>query len=169
MSGVLTTFGSLSLADAIPAMATLDTAMRAADLKAKAELSGKLKGLVSVGAALKLPPPPTARAEAAIKVAAQIAASVQLQKPTLQLNANAKLQAELLAALAVTLPSFPLGTAGIAAYGYEGAIGELSGKLNGAIGNGLPGGTAQDGCYAVVLLAEVPAAIAALKQVLVSL
>jgi hypothetical protein len=167
MSGLLTPLGVFTLGQALPGLAILDAFARAADATARVQLLAQLKGLLNVSAALTIPPLPSVTVVAAAKVAAQLAINPSIAAPSLQLSANAKLLADIQAKLGITVPAFDLGAAGIAAYHYEGAVGEFSGKLGNAIGGGLPGGSATDVCFATVLVTTAPAAAAALAEVLV--
>lgn len=168
MSGALTPLGIVSVSAALPAMSELEGIAAAAQALARAELSGKLAGAVSVQARLTLPQPPGLAVFASAKVAAQVALQPALAAPTLQVTGNAALIAMLQAQLGgLTLPDFGLGAAGVAAYKYEGEIGTFAPSLGGHTNSGLPGGSAGDVGYAVVLVATAPAAVAALKRLLI--
>jgi hypothetical protein len=168
MTGVLTPLGVLSVSAAIPSLAELEALAAAAQATAKLEITGKLTGLASVQLGLTFPPPPSVQAEAAAKLAVQLALNPSIAAPSLQIAANAKLIGELNAQLALlVMPTLPLGAFGVAAYKYEGTIDSLGPGVTGATSNGLPGGTGADVGYAVLLVATAPAAVAALQQLLV--
>lgn len=169
MTGVLTPLGVVSVAVALPGMAELLELLEAAQNAARFQILGKLAGLASVSAALALPPPPGATALAAGKLAVQLALNPSIAAPSLQVSANAKVVAELQAELGgLVPPPFDLGAFGVAAYTYEGTIDSLGSTVTAATGEGLPGGTGADVGYAVVLVATAPAAVAALKALLIS-
>lgn len=168
MSGVLTPLGVMSASAAIPSLAELEALAAAAQASAKVQIQGKLTGLASVSLGLTVPPPPTVVAAAAAKLAVQLALNPSIAAPSLQVAANAKIAGELNAELALlVMPTLALGAFGIAGYKYEGTIDELGSKVAGATAGGLPGGSGADFGYAVVLVATAPAAVAALKQLLV--
>jgi hypothetical protein len=130
------------------------------------ELFGKLEGLLKVQGALTISPPSLGANIAALaKVAAALAVAVEGPTVTLQVSAIAGLIAQLQAQLAI-IAAFQalLGTAGIAAYGYEGPVSELGSRLTGELAGGLPGGFPTDEAQAVVLIATAPAAVAALAS-----
>ncbi len=168
MSDTLTPLGVVSVGQALPGMLTLEDLAAAAQGLARAQLSGKLAGAASVKVALTVPPPPGIKVAASLQVAAQVAVTPQFALPGLQIEGNLSLIAALQAQLeGLALPDFGLGAFGVGAYKYEGAIGQLAPKLGAATNDGLPGGSASDAGYAVVLVATAPAAVAALKQLLI--
>ncbi len=168
MSGVLTPLGVMSVSAAIPSLAELEALAEAAQASAKVQIAGKLQGLASVQLGLTFPPPPSVQAAAAAKIAAQLALNPSIAAPSLQIAANAKIIGELNAEFALlVMPELPLGAFGIAAYKYEGQVNTLGSGLGGATQNGLPGGSGNDVCYAITLVATAPAAVAALKSLLV--
>lgn len=169
MSGVLTPHGVVSVGVAIPGMTELLDLLTAAQNAAKFQILGKLAGLASVSAALAVPPLPGVTAAAAAKLAAQLALNPSIAAPSLQVSANAKVVAELQAELGgLVPPPFDLGASGVAAYTYQGTIDSLGSSVSAATSGGLPGGTGADVGYAVVLVATTPAAIEALRKLLVS-
>ncbi len=168
MSGTATALGVVSVAVALPGMAELDALARSAQAAAKLEITGKLTGLASVSAALAVPPLPGVTAAAAGKLAVQLALNPSIAAPSLQVSANAKIAGELNAQLgALVMPDLGLGAAGIGAYRYEGTMDSLASSLGALTQGGLPGGTGADVAYAVLLVATTPAAIEALKKVLI--
>jgi hypothetical protein len=168
VSGVLTPLGVVSVGAAIPGMAELMQLLSAAQNAARLELLGKLKGLASVSAALSVPPLPGVTAAAAAKLAVQLALNPSVAAPSLQVSANASVAAEIGAKLGgLALPAFDLGAFGVAAYKYEGTIDSLGSSLGAATSGGLTGGAGSDVGYAVVLVATAPAAVAALKALLI--
>jgi hypothetical protein len=168
MSGAVTPLGIVSVGAALPGMAELEDLAAAAQALARAELQGSLDGAVNVTAALTIPDPPGLEVIAAAQVAAQLAADVSISAPTLQIAGNAALVATLeLALQGLTLPDFGLGAAGVAAYKFEGTIDSLAPGLGAHTNDGLPGGSGADVGYAVVLVATAPAAVAALKRLLI--
>jgi hypothetical protein len=168
MSGAITPLGVVSVGQALPGMVTLEDLAAAAQALARAQISGRLAGAASVKVALTLPPPPGVKALAALQVAAQVAVTPQFALPGLQVEGNAALIAGLQAQLGgLTLPDFGLGAAGVAAYKYSGTIDSLSASLGAHTNDGLPGGSGSDVGYAVVLVATAPAAVAALKSLLI--
>jgi hypothetical protein len=168
VSGVLTPLGIVSVGAALPGMVTLESLAATAQALAAAELTGKLSGAVSVSAALVLPPPPQLKAVGAFQVAAQLALNPQISSPSLQVAGNAQLIAELQLKLSgLVLPDFGLGAAGVAAYKYQGTIDELGAKVTANTSDGLPGGSGSDVGYAVLLVATAPAAVEALKNLLI--
>jgi hypothetical protein len=163
----LTPHGILSVGQAMPSLSELEALAKAAQALARAQLTGKLAGAASIKAKLALPTPPTLAAAAALKAAAALAVSPGLG-PTLQIEANAGLVAALEAQLAgLTLPDFGLGAFGVAGYSYEGSVGELGGRVSAALNSGLPGGSANDVCYGVLLVATAPEVVGLLKRLLV--
>lgn len=168
MSGTLTPLGVVSVGAAVPGMAELMQLLDAAQNAARLELLGKLTGLASVSAALAVPPLPGVTAAAAAKLAAQLALNPSIAAPSLQVSANAKIAGEIQAKLGgLALPDLGLGAFGVAAYRYDGTIGALGSSVTAATGDGLPGGTANDAGYAVLLVSTTPAAVAALKKILI--
>lgn len=167
MSGVLTAHGVVSLVEAIPGMAQLAELLKAAQKATRLELLGKLRGLASVSAALAAPPLPGVTAAAAAKLAVQLALNPSVAAPSLQVSANAQLSADIQAQLAGLVP-FEIGTAGVGAYTYEGTMDTLGSSIGGATSSGLPGGSGRDPAYAVLLVATTPAAIEALRKLLIS-
>jgi hypothetical protein len=168
MSGTATALGVVSVAVALPGMAELDELARSAQAAASVEITGKLTGLASVSAALAVPPLPGVTAEAAAKLAVQLALNPSVAAPSLQVAANAKIAGELNAQLGtLVMPDLGLGAAGVGAYKYEGSMDSLGSGLGGLTQGGLPGGSGSDLAYAVLLVATTPAAIAALKNVLI--
>lgn len=168
MSGTLTPLGVVSVGTAVKGMNELMALLEAAYALAAAQLSGKLAGALSVQLALTLPQLPTAKVEAAAKVAIQLALNPNIAVPSLQVTGNAALIAELRLKLAsLVLPDLGLGAAGVAAYRYEGTVDLLGSKIAQATSNGLPGGTSKDVCFATLLVTTAPAAAAALAKILI--
>lgn len=168
MSGTLSPLGVVSVGAAMPGMSELMGLLEAAQGLARLELKGKLTGLTSVSAALAVPPLPGVVAAAAGKLAVQLALNPSIAAPSLQLSANAKIAGEISAKLGgLAVPDFGLGAAGVAAYRYNGDVGDLGGRVSAATGNGLPGGSAGDQCFAVLLVTTAPAAAAALARLLI--
>jgi hypothetical protein len=149
-------------------MSELEDLLAAAQAAATLQIQGKLAGLASVQLALTVPPLPGVTAAAAAKLAVQLAANPSIAAPSLQVAANAKLIGELNAQLAaLVMPSLPLGAAGVGAYKVQGTMDSVAGALGNHISNGLPGGSGQDVAYGVLLIATAPAAIAALKELVI--
>jgi hypothetical protein len=168
VSGVLTTCGIVSIGAAVPALEELMALLATAQNAAKFQINAKLTGLANVSVALTVPPPPSVVAEAAVKTALQLSLNPQIAAPSLQVSANAKIAGELTALLGgLVLPPLDLGAFGIAAYKYTGTIDALGPSVTAATAAGLPGGTGQDVGYAVLLVATTPAAIDALKAVVI--
>lgn len=169
MSGTATALGVVSASVALPGMAELDALARSAQAAATLELTGKLAGTASVSAALAVPPLPGVTATAAAKLAVQLALNPSVAAPSLQVAANVQLTAELNAQLeALVMPDLGLGAAGIGAYKYEGSMDSLGPELGGLTNGGLPGGSGADLAYGVLLVATTPAAIEALRKLLIS-
>lgn len=157
----------MSVAAAVPGMAQLMQLLDAAQAAARLEITGKLAGLANVSAALTIPPLPGVVAEAAGKLAVQLALNPSVAAPSAQVSANGSIAAELNAKLGgLLLPDLGLGAFGVAGYRYDGTIDSLGPSVSGALGAGLPGGNGSDHGYAVLLVATEPAAIAALRKVL---
>lgn len=168
MSGAITPCGVVSVGVAIPGMSELMSLLDAAQSAAKLQITGKLQGLASVSAALAVPPLPGVTAAAAAKLAVQLALNPSIAAPSLQVSANAKIAGELTAQLgSLVLPDMGLGAFGVAAYKYEGSMDTLGPSVGSATSGGLPGGSGTDVGYAVVLVATAPAAIEALKKILI--
>ena len=110
------------------------------------ELDLAVSAQVTAGLALNLSlgvSPPTLDAQLAVVLAAL---------------ATLKIELDLLNGLKSTLG------ASAHLYEYEGTVGDFGGELDAELASGLPGGTALDVAFGVVLVATAPAAISALKS-----
>jgi hypothetical protein len=152
-------------------------------------LNAKLAAALKLQASLVLTPPSlTAQLEAALKLVAALEAAISLGLPGLsfQLAAVAKLIAQIQAdighfnasisfaaeikALLEASVDFSLdlglllGTPGIHAYQYTGAVRDLGDELAAATENGFPEGNGGDGCVAWIFAASDGGAMAAAQQ-----
>ena len=172
MSG-LTSYGFVTIGQCVPMALTASASLSASIGLALPELTGKLAGFLNVQAALSIGLPSlSANIDAIAKVALSLSLAIEGPTVTLQLSAIAGLIAELQfslgqlhAQLSFSLGfAVALGTAGIAAYGYDGPVSGLGSAVSAATSSGLPGGNPTDQAHAVILLATDPAAASALAS-----
>lgn len=163
----LTYLGSLTVGACVPAALVMN-----ADLlvRVQAELSAAL----ALSVDLQFTPPSIALSlEFAIQlvasIQAQIALGIELPSISLQLSAAFALVASLQLQLDLLLTfKVALGTAGVHAYAFEGQANQMGGEITAALAGGfpVPGATGTDHTNALVLATTVPAAWAALGQIL---
>ena len=130
-------------------------------------LNGQLAGALRVSGQLGFRLPTVA---ARIEAVGRLAAQLQVTPPGVKFNisANASLIAALKAQLKILAAIYAaFGTSGVEAFIIESKAGAAGGEFNNAIGNGLPGGTANDQVYALVLATRFPATFAAMGEVFI--
>lgn len=162
MAGNLTWFGEVTVGGCIPATGALFAAMIA-------ELDTQLAANVKLLARLQATPPTIAlQIELVTKLLAKlkVAATLGLPSVSFQVSMVGALIAKLKARIAL-LTNFPLGTAGVMAYAYDGDAGSFGPTVSGTVGNGLPGGRATDHVNAIILATSIPATWAALGEVFI--
>lgn len=151
-----------------------------------ASLNAKLEAALKAQLALTVTPPSIqAQIDACFKMIAALQATLALGLPvvSMQLAALAKLIASLqaqIAGLALDVDfdallaievdfaaelTLLLGTPGLHAYTYTGAVRDFGDELAVATDGGFPGGNPGDGCAAVIFAASDGGAIEALQQV----
>jgi hypothetical protein len=149
-----------------------------------ASLNAKLASAIKLQTSLTVTPPSlTAQLDAAQKLVVALQAAISLGLPgvSFQLAAVAKLIASIqadLAALALDVDyaallaievdfaadlAIVLGTPGLHAYAYTGAVSDLGDELAAATETGFPGGRGSDSCAAVVFAASDGGAIEAMR------
>lgn len=165
----VTYLGGLTVGECVPAAVTMQAALLAdlqAQLAAQAELVLQLNlnpGSFTIAAALE-----TALGLVA-SIQAQIALGIELPSIQVQLDAAVAFSAALQISIDLLLAlQVAFGTAGVHAFSVDGAVNTLGGQLSGAFAGGFPGpGNAPtDYANALVLATSVPAAWAALGQIL---
>ena len=162
MAGNLTFFGEVTIGACLP----IANGMFAAVV---AQLQAQLAGAVALSAQLKVRPPTlAAQLDVAIALVAALRAGIVLGLPGIdfQVTACATLIASLEAKIAV-LAGFPLGTAGVFAYAYDGSASSYGPTVGSVVGSGLPGGRADDHINALIFATSIPATWAALGGVFI--
>lgn len=130
-------------------------------------LRGQLAGALRVKGTLQVKIPTLSARVAAV---ARIAAALALQPPSVKFNvaANASVVALLQAQLTLIADLYAaFGAAGVEAFLYEGTATDAAPKINGALGNGLPGGRGSDQIYALVFATRFPGTFTAMGKVFV--
>lgn len=126
--------GELTVGAFIPALGPLTTTI-------VAELQAKLAALVALAASLTVTPPSlNASLNIATGLVANLEASISAGLPGVdfQVAAVAALLADINAKL-LALLAFPIATAGLHLFVYEGPIGRAGTEIQGALANGIPG------------------------------
>lgn len=142
---MITRLGDLSLAAAVPLLATFKAGIAASTAFALPELLAKLLGLGNILAAITVAPPSLgATITAAIANVAQLTAAIGGPTVTLQLPAITALIAELTATLgtltAAAALDIPSGV--VTAYVFDGASGVIGSELQTEVNATLPGAPA---------------------------
>jgi hypothetical protein len=176
LAGNLTELGTMSVGQANPMLGLAGAELSVAATAAIGEVQGKLTGLLSLVAALTVPQVPALAIAGGAQALASLEATVSAPDPTLQLQAvlaaAAELEASLVGlqaqlALSVSIGEL-LAAGGVAAYRYSGTAGTFGTEVSAHTSSGIAGGAPGDHVEAFVLASSVPAAIAALAQILVS-
>jgi len=162
MAGSLTMFGEVTIAGVLPGAGAMYLKM-VADLQAQLDVALSLQARV----AIKLPTL-DAQIELVVALLAALRASVKLGLPGIdfQLSACVSAVAALEARIAL-LAGFPLGTAGVFAYAYDGDAASYGGTVGSVVGAGLPGGRPSDHINALILATSIPGTWAAMGKVLI--
>lgn len=157
---MLTYVGSLSLAAAVPVVATV-FAEAIADLEAR---------ITALGAAIPTFTPPAVQLELAKSIVAAIEANIALgiTPPSIDLQIGLFLAqiAELEASLQIVLDIKNLfAAAGVHVYVYDGDADAFGGELTTELAGGFPGGAPTDHTNAIVLATTSGATWSAMAQV----
>lgn len=142
---MITRLGELSLASAVPLLATFQAAIGTATGLSLPMLQAQILGLGNVLAAISVAPPSLgATITAAIENVAQLQAAISGPTVTLQLPAITAKLAELAISLgaltAAAALSIPSGT--VTVYVFDGASGVIGGELQAEVNANLPGAPA---------------------------
>lgn len=159
---MITALGELSLAAAVPLLATFRAALASTTAFAIPQLEAQLAGLTNVLSAITVAPPSLgATIEAAIANVVQLQAAISGPTVTLQMPAIVAKLGELALSLgtltAAAALSIPSGT--VAAYVFDGARANLGAELQAALGS------APAHANALILVTSTPADWLACKAV----
>jgi hypothetical protein len=172
--------GALTLGQCVPLALAAGAQIDAAVAFSLPDIQAKLTGALFVQAQLAISPPSLAASLSATQqMVANLQLMINLPTPpivpdfTAMLAVIAELGAQLAAisAQVAFVASFAaiLGTPGVFAYKYEGAVGSMGNQLQAVLGGGLPGGTGPgQPVYSLVFVATDAGAIAAMQTLLVS-
>ena len=152
--------GSYSVGGLMPTMVSM---LAGVIPRLRGQLAGALR--VSGALAVKLP-----SLDARIAAVGRVSAALALQPPGVQFNiaANASVIATLQAQLAIIADlEAAFGAAGVEAFVYDGSASAAGGEISGAIGTGLPGGSADEHIDALILATRYPDTFTAMGKVFV--
>lgn len=160
--------GEMSIARAIPLLATYDAGLSLAVGLALPEIEAQIAALVSISAALTVQPPSLAATAAGV---ASVAASISADPGAIVVTGQVAAIASALAGLRASLASLQaaaavsIPSATVSLYAYEGPTSAMGAELGSAVSATLPGtGTARALCMATTSSAAW-AALAATAEV----
>lgn len=162
MAGTLTFLGEVTIGGVLVSAGALYAKM-------VADLQTQLDAAILLQARLTLHPPTlSAQIDIVVKLLANLRAALVLGLPGVdfQLSACATAIAALRARLSFLL-GLPLGVAGVMAYVYDGTANSFGPTVGTTVGQGLPGGRADDHVNALVFVTSIPGTWAALGEVFI--